>query len=48
MKQQVEVRILTRQQGPANSLEVYLDAEIDLGQDRSTITVERNGAVFLN
>lgn len=42
------LRILTRQQGPANSLEVYLDAEIDLGQDRSTITVERNGAVFLN
>jgi hypothetical protein len=42
------LRILPRQQGPAHSLEVYLDAEIDLGQDRSTITIERDGAVFLN
>lgn len=42
------LRILPRQQGPAHALEVFLDVEIDLGLDRTTLLIEPDGSVFLN
>ncbi|NJN31815.1 MAG: hypothetical protein HC824_16340 [Synechococcales cyanobacterium RM1_1_8] len=42
------LRVLPRQQGAANALEVFLDAELDLGLDRSALTIETDGSVFLN
>lgn len=40
--------VLTRVQSEAHSLEVFLDAAVDLSLDRTTLTVERDGSVFLN
>ncbi len=40
--------VVTQVQDEAYGLEVILDTTVDLGRDRTTLTVEREGDVFLN